>query len=136
MGQTVTKEIYCEQLDRLKTAIAEKRPGLLNRKGVILHHDNAPAHTAKVTLQKIRELGWEVIPHPAYSPDIAPSDYYLFRSLEHFLSGKKYKDMDDIKYGLLEFFGQKTPSWYEKGINDLVNRWSYIVDNDGNYIID
>jgi [histone H3]-lysine36 N-dimethyltransferase SETMAR len=136
MGQTITKVIYCEQLDRLKTAISEKRPFLLNRKGVILQHDNASSHTAKVTLQKIRELGWEVIPHPAYSPDIAPSDYYLFRSLEHFLRGKKYKDMDDIKIGLLEFFGQKTPSWYEEGIKDLLNRWTHIVDNDGNYIID
>ncbi|GFV42526.1 histone-lysine N-methyltransferase SETMAR [Trichonephila clavipes] len=42
-----------------------------------------------VTQQKLNALGWEVLGHPPYSPDIAPSDYYLFRSLQNYLTGKK-----------------------------------------------
>lgn len=96
-GQTITADFYCQQLDRLDEAICSKLPALANRKGVILQQDNARPHSAKVTQHKIRELGWEVLAHPAYSPDVAPSDYYLFRSLQHFLAGKKFADYDHVK---------------------------------------
>ena len=58
-----------------------KRPELVNRKGVIIHHDNATPHTSLATRQKWLRHGWEVMLHPQYSPDLAPSYYYLFRSL-------------------------------------------------------
>ena len=38
--------------------------------------------------KKLLVLGWEVMPHPPYSPDLAPSDYNLFRSLQYHLNGK------------------------------------------------
>jgi len=54
MGQTITANIYCQQLDRLKAALEEKRPGLVNRRGVILQHDNARPHVAKETAEDPR----------------------------------------------------------------------------------
>ena len=135
-GQTVDSIIYCQQLDRLAEALKRNRPELVNRKGVILLHDNARPHTSRVTQQKIRELGYEVLPHPAYSPDIAPSDYHLFRSLQHFLSGKIFADRDEIKSALDSFFAEKSTSFFMDGIKSLVNRWQMVVDNDGDYIID
>ena len=38
---TINSELYCSQLDRLQEAIKEKRPELINRKGIVFHHDNA-----------------------------------------------------------------------------------------------
>ena len=64
-------------LERLKTAIRAKRKGLLTQ-GVILLHDNARPHTARLTLETVKHLGLEVLPHPPYSPNVAPSDYHLF----------------------------------------------------------
>jgi len=78
---TINSELYCEQLQRLKQAIERKRPELINRRGVVFHHDNARPHISLMTRQKLRELGWEVLMHP-YSPDIALSDYHLFLSAE------------------------------------------------------
>ncbi|KFM76861.1 Histone-lysine N-methyltransferase SETMAR, partial [Stegodyphus mimosarum] len=46
-----------------------------------------------VTQQKLNALGWEVLSHPQYSLDIAPSDYYLFKSLQNYLTGKKFKSL-------------------------------------------
>lgn len=135
-GQTVTADLYCQQLERLNQALIVKHPALVNRKGVILQHDNARPHSAKQTQQKIRDLGWELLPHPPYSPDISPSDYCLFRSMQHFLSGKTFRNIDGIKTGLLEFFASKPTSFYKEAIENLVSRWSVVIDNDGDYIID
>ncbi|KAG5318536.1 MOS1T transposase, partial [Pseudoatta argentina] len=45
---------------------------------VILLHDNARPHVAKPVKTYLETLKWEVLPHPPYSPDIAPSDFHLF----------------------------------------------------------
>ncbi|GFU89071.1 histone-lysine N-methyltransferase SETMAR [Trichonephila clavipes] len=88
-GKTIKADLYCNQLDKLNAAIKEKRPPLASRKGIVFHHDNARPHTAMVTQQKLNALGWEVLGHPPYKPDIAPSDYYLFRFSAKLSNGKK-----------------------------------------------
>ena len=45
-------------------------------------HDNYKPHVANLTLQTIEKLGWKVLPHPEYSPGLAPSDYHLFAGLK------------------------------------------------------
>ncbi|GBM72519.1 hypothetical protein AVEN_263464-1 [Araneus ventricosus] len=67
-------------------AIRLKRPGMLND-GVILLHDNARPHTARKTQELLQKFKWEVWSHPPYSPDLAPSDYFLFPELKEHLSG-------------------------------------------------
>lgn len=86
---------------------------MFNRKNIILHHDNARPHAALGTRQKIAELGWEILPHPPYSPDLAPSDYHLFLSLQNFLRGKKLKNEEDIKQALVQFFASKDKTFFE-----------------------
>ena len=67
---TITADIYCQQLRRLADAIQEKRRTRLRE--VMLFHDNAIPHFANLTKNTIQEMGWEVLPHPPYSPDLAP----------------------------------------------------------------
>jgi histone-lysine N-methyltransferase SETMAR len=134
-GETITAEVYCQQLERLQQKLSDKRPALINRKGVILQHDNARPHAARITQEKIKELGWEVLPHPPYSPDIAPSDYHLFRSLEHSLAGKKFQNVDEVKNHLESFFSSKKPEFFKRGIESLETRWQSVIDNNGDYII-
>ena len=57
--------------------------------------------------KKLRELDWEVLPYPPYSPDLAPSNYHLFRILEHYLRGENFESAKHIKTSLLQFFEQK-----------------------------
>ena len=85
---------------------------------------------------KIRGLGWDHLPHPPYNPDMAPSDYYLFRSLQHFLAEKSFDDVNAVKDALFEYFASKKPSFYERGIKNLVQRWTDVINNDGEYIDD
>ena len=81
-NRTINSVVYIEQLTKLNNAVEEKRPELTNRKGVVFHRNNARPRTSLVTRQKLLELGWDVLPHPPYSPDLAPSNYFLFRSLQ------------------------------------------------------
>ncbi len=135
-NQTITAEVYCSQLDRLCEKLTRNRPSLINRKGVILQHDNARPHTARLTQQKINELGWEVLPHPPYSPDLAPSDYHLFRSLQNFLMGKEFDGIEDVKRGITSFIASKLPVFFRDGIEKLVTKWGQVIENEGQYIID
>lgn len=135
-GKTINTKVYCEQLTRLEAAIKQKRPALANRKGIVFHQDNARPHTAKITRQKLKEFNWELMPHPAHSPDLAPSDYHLFRSLQNFLNGKKFNDRSEVETALREFFDCKPPSFYRKAIESLPERWEEVIDNNGEYILD
>ena len=76
----------------------------------------------------------ELIPHPPYSPDIAPSDYHLFLSLSNQLRGKKFNNETDLKIFLKTFFDNKPKAFYAKGIYDLPRRWQEIIDTNGKYI--
>jgi histone-lysine N-methyltransferase SETMAR len=133
---TITAETYIRQPRNLNSALQSLRPALFNRKGVLLLHDNARPHTAKSTQQAIHEFGWEVLPHPPYSPDIAPSDYHLFRSLQNHLGEKRYANLDEVKTDLDAFFKSKSRDFYASGIKQLPQRWAMVVDSNGDYIID
>ena len=87
-----------------------------NEKNLLLH-DNARPHVADLTKQKMGTLGMTALLHPAYSPDLAPSDYRLFRSLEHYLREKKFKSKEEIKCVLLIFFIRNRQSFTRKAFS-------------------
>ena len=87
-GTTVTAVVYAAQLQKLAGVIQRERP----KRDKVLLHDNSRPHLAKMTRQTISEMGWEVLPHLAYSPDLAPSDYHLFRALKNHLWDKAFDD--------------------------------------------
>ena len=92
-------------------------------------------HTHLWSRQKLLELGWDVLPYPPYSLDLALSDYFLFRSLQNSLNGKNFNNDDDIKSYLIQFFANKNQKFYERGIMMLPERWQKIIDQNGQHII-
>ena len=64
--------------------LLEHYPAAVKQKRVILQQDNSRPHTLKITMDKIKELNG-IEPHPLYSPDLAHSDYYLFKFMADFL---------------------------------------------------
>ncbi|CAK9826900.1 Histone-lysine N-methyltransferase SETMAR [Anthophora retusa] len=132
---TINSEVYCHQLDKLNDALQQKRPELINRKGVVFHQDNARPHTSLITRQKLLQLEWDILPHPPYSPDLAPSDYYLFRSLQNLLDGKTFNSNEEVKNHLDQFFASKEQKFYERGIMLLPERWQQVLEKNGQYTI-
>ena len=88
-GRTIYGAYYAAELRRLRQEIARKRRGKLTR-GDLLLQGNAPTHKSQVAMTAATECGLEVIPHPPYFPDIAPSDCYLFPKLKSNLRGTQF----------------------------------------------
>ena len=93
-GETINSACYQATLMKLAVTIRRKRPHLQN---VILHHDNARPHTAHATNALIAAKGWTVLPHPPYSPDLAPFDFFLFGPLKDCLHGQKFDNDEEVK---------------------------------------
>ena len=111
-GQTLNSDLYCQQLDRLNAALMQKRPSLINRGRIVFHQDSARPHTSLMTRQKLRELGWVVLLHPPYSPDLAPSDYHLFLPMAIELANRKLATRESCENWLSEFFDNREASFY------------------------
>jgi histone-lysine N-methyltransferase SETMAR len=133
-GETINGDRYRLQLMRLSQALKEKRPQYAERhEKVILQHDNARPHIAKNVKTYLETLKWEVLSHPPYSPDIAPSDYHLFRSMAHGLADQHFKSYDECKKWLDGWIGSRDQKFFEHGIRALPERWAKIVASDGQY---
>jgi hypothetical protein len=127
---TVTAERCCQQLRRQEEAIQQKRPA--RRHGVILQHDSARPHTANMTKAAIQELDWEILPHPLYSPDLAPSDYHVFRSLPNNLRASEFASTTlSSKIGSTTSSRPKPADFFKRGIENLPERWETVVYNGG-----
>ncbi|GJQ76190.1 hypothetical protein Trydic_g1933 [Trypoxylus dichotomus] len=108
---------------RLSRALCEKRRQYEQRhEKVILQHDNPRPHVAKPVKTYLKTLKWEVLPHPPYSPDIAPSDYCLFRSMAHGLADQQFRSHEDIEKWLDSWIASKGEHIYRKGIQALSER--------------
>jgi histone-lysine N-methyltransferase SETMAR len=89
-----------------------------------------------MTQQKIKELNLEILDHPPYSTDLAPSDYHLFMSLQNHLNNKKFERFEGVNDAIIAYFESKSRSFYKAGIEKLVTRWETVIASNGNYIID
>lgn len=67
-----------------------------DRRKIILLCYNAKPHVAVATKETLFELDWEVLPHSAYSPDIIPSDFHLFRWMQHNLSDTWFRNAEKV----------------------------------------
>ncbi|XP_068974748.1 histone-lysine N-methyltransferase SETMAR-like [Bombus flavifrons] len=90
-----------------------------------------PRRHQKLRFAKKRLCDWDVLSHPPYSPDLASSDYHLFRSMQNSLNGKIFNDADDVKSHLIQFFAGKNQKLYGHGIVTLPERWQKIIDKKG-----
>ena len=89
-GKSITGKYYKDVvLKKLKKYYQKRRPAT-GFKHVRLLHDNAPAHTSAIVTAFLKKEKVTVLPHPTYSPDLAPCDFFLFQKLKAFLAGRKY----------------------------------------------
>ena len=132
-GKTVTGVYYAGLIRKLREVTKEKRRGKLTQ-GVLLHHDNAPAHTSHVATATTHDCGFELLSHPPYSLDLAPSDFHLFRYLKESLRGRAFEDDEDVTVAVNEWIEERDENFFLEGVKTLEQRWEMCVALRGNYV--
>ena len=130
---TISGVYYANLLDQLRTTIHEKLQGKLS-KGVLLQQDNARVHTCKVAMDAVEGNGYELIPHPAYLPDLGPSDFFLFPNLKKDIRGLHFRSDEEVVAAVEEWVNGKDPDFFSSGLMALEHCWSKCITLEGNYI--
>ena len=89
---------------------------------MILQHDDARPHVGKTVETYLETIKWKIQPHPPYSPDIAPSDYYFFRIMAHDLANQQFRSYEDIEKWLDSWIASKDEHFYSNDIRALLAR--------------
>ena len=79
-----------------------------------------PNHTK---LQKLNELGYDILPHLPYSPDLLPTNYHFFKLFDNFLQGKRFHNQMEAENAFQEFVKSWSTDFYAIAINKLTSHW-------------
>ncbi len=131
-GETVTQHTYKETLKKLPQAIRRKRPNLHDGDILFIHNNTCPHTTAKIR-ELLSHFGREIFAHPAYSPDLAPSDFFLFLELKKFLGGKQFTTDAEGIWAVNSFFQSHGTEFYRWGLDAIIKRYSKCSDIGGSY---
>ena len=101
---------------------------------MLLLHDNARPHTANKTVETINQLGFEVLEHPAYSPDLAPSNYDLFGPLKNALQDHRFSTEKEVQEAVHKWLRDQPKTFFLEGIRKLVDRWTKSIEKEGDYV--
>jgi len=129
-GQTVNHAFYKDVLERLQKRVQRVRTNIAD--DWVLHHDNAPAHTMLSIREFLAKKNIPVLPHPPYSPDPAPCDFYFFCKLKLKLKGHHFRTMENIQKVLTDELHTLTENdfWY---CYDQWKKRNHCVTSQGSY---
>jgi transposase len=103
-GQKFNANYY---IDRILQSLLENR-STGRGPGLIIHADNATPHTARKILKICRENRLEMAPHPPYSPDLTPPDFFLFGHVKHVLERAGFPSDETLLAGIQRILSDLT----------------------------
>jgi hypothetical protein len=66
------------------------------------------------------------VPHPVYSPDLAPCDFYVFPKMQVRLKGRHFVSIEDIQAESQQVLNTLTPTDFNECFQKWQNRWNHI----------
>jgi len=98
-----------------------------------LHHDNLPAHTALSVSKLLATKQITVLEHPAYSPDLVPSDFFLFPKIKEILKGRHFDDTDNIRSNTTAALNAISQNQFQNCFEGWTGRWHHCIASQGEY---
>ena len=123
-GATITGLYYAYLIHKLQDAIQEEQCGKLRRK--VLHQYNAPSHKSLVAMAAISTEGFELLDHPPYSSDLAPSDYRVFPKLKEHLRAKKFSSDNEVMRSVNQWFAEVGQRFFQEAVEMLEHHWESV----------
>nr|XP_012151353.1 PREDICTED: putative uncharacterized protein FLJ37770 [Megachile rotundata] len=130
-GMNVNAAFYVQVLTRLQNRVTRIRPAIA--RNWALHHDNAPCHGAIVVQQLLTKFDVATLPHPPYSPDLAPPDFFLFPRIKRELKGHRFDSIEAIQAGTTKALNSIPETDFQKAFDEWQRRQTKYVDAGGMY---
>ncbi|KAG5328737.1 SETMR methyltransferase, partial [Acromyrmex charruanus] len=102
-------------------------------KSTILTDRRVKAYASLAPMAKFNEFPYELLPHPAYSPDLASCDYFLFPNLKKWFGGKRFA-REQLIAETETYFEGLDKSCYSDGLKKLENHWIKCNELKGDYV--
>ena len=115
------------------TKTAMHAAGIGQQKGPNSSLRHRPTTCPTTKASKVEWFGYKVLPHPAYSPDLLPTNYHFFKHLHNFLQGKCFHNQQESENAFQKFIKSWSMNFYAIGINKLISHWQKCVDCNGSY---
>ena len=131
-GQTVSGKFYCKVLRRLRENVRCKWPEMWKNRDWFLHHDNAPAHTL-LAVSEFLTKNMTTVPHPAYSPDLAPCDFSVFPKMKLQLKGQHFVSTEEIQAESQQVLNMLMPADFNECLQKWQNCWDCCIQAQGDY---
>ena len=111
-----------------------KQPEMWKNGDWLLHHDNAPAHTSLIVRKFLtKKNDMTTVPHPPYSPDLAPCDFYMFPKMKLQLKGQRFMSIEEIQAESQKALNTPTPAHFSECFQKWQNCWNHCVQAQGGY---
>ena len=101
---------------------------------MLFHQDKAPAHKSAIVTTKLFDLSYEILPHPPYSPNLAPSDYFLFPNMKTWPGGKRFSSNEEIIAATNKYFKRFDKHYFLESIKKLEYRYNKCIQLKGDYV--
>ena len=108
--------LLSEVLREFRKRFLGKRPALFKLGQWHFHQDNASVHNSILVTDYLTKMGIKTIPHPLYSPDLAPCDFWLFLKLR----GCRYETIEEMKDAVMKVIDTVTQEDFHGGLPEVV----------------
>ena len=115
---------------KFSSKVTQKRPSSTTN-GIKLHHDNARPHINDIVFDYLQEEKIKVMAHPPYSPDLAPSDFWLFNYLRRSLG--TYPDVTSLGKAITKELNSIPIQEYQKTFQKWIQRMRFCIEHHGDY---
>ena len=129
-GKSITGKYY---KDVVLKKYYQKRHPTTGFKYVHFLHDNAPAHTSAIVTAFLKKEKVTVLPHPPYSPDLAPCDFFLFPKLKAFLARRKYQSRQALGSAIHQYLITMPKSVYCDTFKKWIHQLKLCISSHGEY---
>ena len=131
--KSITGKYYKDVVLKKLKKYYQKRCPATGFKHVPLLHGNAPAHTSTIVTAFLKKEKVTVLPHPPYSPDLGPCDFFLFPKLKAFLAGRKNQSRQALGSAIHQYLITVPKSAYRDAFKKWIHRLKLCISSHGEY---
>ena len=130
-GQTVNQTFYLQVLECLRNRVVRVRCKIANM--WFLHHDNVPSHKSFAVREFLAQHNITMFPHPPYSPDLAPCNFFSFIKQKAHLKGHHFGTVENVQAAATRTLNNISSEDFLHCYEEWQQRWNRCIRSQGAY---